>query len=90
MRIGNGARLIRESRQSTPNMNNKIEIIESKSEMIGINPLAKISLMDSISLIVLVVKVPIGVCQIAANSNSILFYKPIRANPLPQFVRARK
>ena len=41
--------------------NNKIEMIDNKSAIIGINPSEKISLMDSMSFMVRVVKVPIGV-----------------------------
>ena len=59
--IGKGARLINVNRQSTKNINSKIEIIERRSDTIGISPSEKISLMDSISLIVRVVRVPIGV-----------------------------
>ena len=59
--MGKVTRLMSDKRQSDKNINNRIEIIESRSEMIGINPFEKISLIDSISLIVLVVKVPIGV-----------------------------
>jgi hypothetical protein len=36
-------------------------MIDNRSAMIGINPSLKISFTDSISLIVLVVSVPIGV-----------------------------
>src|ERR1700694_5178161 len=61
IRKGKGARQIRVSFQSAMNMNKRIETIESRSAIIGISPSEKISLMASISLIVRVVRVPIGV-----------------------------
>ena len=56
-----GARQTNVSLQSTKNINPKIEMIERKSAMMGTRPSEKISLMASISLMVLVVRVPIGV-----------------------------
>ena len=61
MSTGNGARLINVNRQSTKNMNNKIEMIDSRSDIIGIRPSEKMSFTDSISLMVRVVNVPMGV-----------------------------
>ena len=57
--------------QSTPNIKSKIDMIDSRSEIIGMRPLEKISLIDSISLIVLVVRVPIGV---VSNWRRLRFY----------------
>ena len=59
--IGKGTRLISDKRQSAVNINSSMAMMESKSEIIGIRPLEKISLMDSISFMVRVVNVPIGV-----------------------------
>ena len=57
----NGARQTSVDRQSTKNIKHKMEMIESISAMMGTRPSEKISLIASISLIVLVVSVPIGV-----------------------------
>ena len=54
-------RQIKVNRASVQNIIPNTQRIESRSAMIGINPSAKISLMRSISSMVLVVKVPMGV-----------------------------
>ncbi len=60
-RRGKGARQIRVSRQSARNMNSSTERIDNRSAIIGISPSEKISLIASMSLIVRVVNVPMGV-----------------------------
>src|SRR6185437_17164990 len=42
IKIGKGARLISDKRQSAENIKSRIDIMESKSEIIGINPFEKI------------------------------------------------
>ena len=59
--MGNGIKQIKVNFQSITNMVMSVTIIVNKSANIGIKPSEKISLMLSISLIVLVVNVPIGV-----------------------------
>ena len=59
--IGNGIRQINVNFQLIKNMVVKVTTMVKKSAIIGINPSEKISLILSISLIVLVVNVPIGV-----------------------------
>ncbi len=54
-------RLISESFQLVKNITTRITMMESRSAIIGISPSEKISLMLSMSLIVRVVRVPIGV-----------------------------
>ena len=59
--IGNGIKQIKVNCQLIKNMVVKVTIIVNISAMIGISPSEKISLILSISLIVLVVNVPMGV-----------------------------
>jgi hypothetical protein len=61
MMIGKGIKATRVSHGSIVNMTVKTQTMESRSAMMGTSPSEKISLIDSISLIVLVVSVPIGV-----------------------------
>ena len=58
---GNGARHTKVRRQSIQNMVTSVNTMVSKSATIGIKPSLKISLMLSMSLMVRVVSVPIGV-----------------------------
>ena len=59
--IGKGIKQIKVNSQLIKNIVAKVTTIVKKSAIIGINPSEKISLILSISLIVLVVNVPIGV-----------------------------
>src|SRR6476620_3923934 len=59
--IGKGINAINVNRQSIQNITPSTQTMDKRSAMIGTKPSEKISLMDSISLIVLVVSVPIGV-----------------------------
>src|SRR5882672_2301157 len=61
IRKGKGARQIKVSRQSTQNIKNKMDTMDSRSAIMGISPSEKISLMASMSLMVRVVSVPMGV-----------------------------
>src|ERR1700757_4849639 len=58
---GNGTMQINASFQLEKNMYIRIERMDNRSAMMGTSPSLKISLMDSMSLIVLVVNVPMGV-----------------------------
>ena len=76
---GKGARQISESFQSTTNITIRTEIIESRSAIMGISPSEKISLIDSISLMVRVVRVPMGVlsnCERFKPKNLIIHLHP--------------
>ena len=59
--IGNGIKQIKVNSQLIKNMVVKVTIIVNISAIMGISPSEKISLILSISLIVLVVNVPMGV-----------------------------
>ena len=59
--IGNGIKQIKVNCQLIKNIVVKVTIIVNMSAIIGISPSEKISLILSISLIVLVVNVPMGV-----------------------------
>ena len=61
MIIGNGIILMSVNLQSIQNMVASVKMMESKSATMGIRPSAKISLILSISLMVRVVRVPMGV-----------------------------
>ena len=71
--IGNGINAMKVSCQSVQNINTSTQTIESRSARMGTSPSEKISLMDSISLIVLVVSVPIGVLSNCERLRLIIF-----------------
>ena len=71
--IGKGINAINVSCQSIQNITPSTQKIESKSAMIGTNPSEKISLIDSMSLIVLVVNVPMGVLSNCERLSDIIF-----------------
>src|SRR5260221_13597118 len=71
--IGKGISAISVSRQSIQNITPSTHTIERRSAIIGTNPSEKISLMDSISLIVRVVNVPIGVLSNCERLSPTIF-----------------
>ena len=71
--MGNGINAISVNCQSVQNIKPSTQTIESKSAMIGTRPSENISLMDSMSLIVRVVNVPMGVLSNCERLSPIIF-----------------